>query len=99
MLQIVFFFWLITQLLDSGFSGRPAAASRRVEMFHANTDQDSKERIKEQFVKPDGYIEVLICTGAFGMGVNIPNVDMVIHWGLPSSSLQLWQEVGRCARD
>ena len=88
----------MTQLLDSGFSGRPAAASRRVEMFHTNTGQDSRERIKEQFIKPDGYIEVLICTGAFGMGVNIPNVDMVIHWGLPSS-LQYWQEVGRCARD
>ena len=92
------FLWLMTQLLDSGFSGRPAAPSRRVEIFPANTDQDSKERIKEWFVKPDGNIEILICTVAFGMGVNIPNVDMVIHWGLPSSS-QYWQEVGRCARD
>ncbi|KAJ8321139.1 hypothetical protein KUTeg_001264 [Tegillarca granosa] len=33
------------------------------------------------------------------MGVNIPNIDFIIHWGLPSSSLSYWQETGRCSRD
>jgi superfamily II DNA helicase RecQ len=36
---------------------------------------------------------------AFGMGINIPDVDIVIHWGLPTSCLSFWQEIGRCARD
>ena len=41
----------------------------------------------------------LICTNAFGIGVEIPDVDLVIHWGAPESILAYWQEVGRCARD
>ena len=41
----------------------------------------------------------LICTNAFGIGVEIPDVDFVIHWGAPTSILQYWQEVGGCARD
>ena len=41
----------------------------------------------------------LICTNAFGIGVEMPEVDLVIHWGAPTPILQYWQEVGRCARD
>ena len=33
-----------------------------------------------------GSIQVLISTVAFGMGTNLPDVDIVIHWGLPNSS-------------
>ena len=33
------------------------------------------------------------------MGVNISDIDVVVHWGLPTSPLSYWQEVGRCARD
>ena len=34
----------------------------------------------------------LICTNAFGIGVEIPEVDLVIHWGAPTSILQYLQE-------
>ncbi|XP_041357457.1 DEAD-box ATP-dependent RNA helicase 53, mitochondrial-like [Gigantopelta aegis] len=72
---------------------------RRVEMFHASTDMTTKTRIMDQFKKHDGSIKVLISTVVFGMGVDIRNVDIVVHWGLPSTSLNYWQEIGRCARD
>lgn len=77
----------------------PSLKNRRVEMYHANTDEDSKERIMDQFMKDSGNIQVLISTVAFGMGINISDVDIVIHWGLPTTSLSYWQEIGRCARD
>ncbi|KAL3870211.1 hypothetical protein ACJMK2_038290 [Sinanodonta woodiana] len=94
------YLWLVTRLMEKCFVGEEAGPSnRRVEMFHANTDKESKERIINQFVKEDGTIEVLISTVAFGMGINIPNIDIVVHWGLPSSCISYWQEVGRCARD
>ncbi len=33
------------------------------------------------------------------MGVDIPDVRHVVHWGLAGTVLSLWQEIGRCARD
>ncbi|KAL3890168.1 hypothetical protein ACJMK2_002460 [Sinanodonta woodiana] len=38
-------------------------------------------------------------TEAFGMSVNIPNIDIAAHQCLPSSCISYWQGVGRCARD
>ena len=94
------FLWLVSAIGEDFFiHGTPALQNRRVEMFHANTDEASKTRILEDFSKQSGSIQVLISTVAFGMGINLPDVDIVIHWGLPNSSLSYWQEVGRCARD
>lgn len=79
--------------------GMPSLENRRIEMYHANTDEESKSRILTEFLKPSGNVQVVISTVAFGMGINIPDVDIVVHWGLPTSCLSYWQEVGRCARD
>lgn len=53
----------------------------------------------EQFISSDGKLRPLISTLAFGMGVNIRYVDLIIHWDVPTSSLSYWQEIGRCAKD
>lgn len=50
----------------------------------------------EQFISSDGKLMPLFSTVAFGMGVNIRDVDLIIHWGVPTS---YWQEIGRCAKD
>jgi superfamily II DNA helicase RecQ len=68
--------------------GTLSLENRRIEMSHANTDAESKERILTEFTKPDGIVQVLVSTVAFGMGINIPDVDIVIHWGLPTSCLR-----------
>ncbi|KAJ8314293.1 hypothetical protein KUTeg_008854 [Tegillarca granosa] len=44
-------------------------------------------------------LRVLIVTVAVGMGIDIPNVTLVVMWGLPPSMLQLWQRAGICGRD
>ncbi|XP_052268643.1 ATP-dependent DNA helicase RecQ-like [Dreissena polymorpha] len=94
------YLWIVSEMKHHFFvNDSPSLQNRRVEMFHANTDKDSKDRIMEQFIKEDGNIQVLISTVAFGMGINIPDVSIVVHWGLPATSLSYWQEVGRCARD
>lgn len=89
------FTWLLDEIGDLAFCAKNSV----IEMFHAGTDKESKARIIEQFVRNSGNLKVLIATMAFGMGVNIPDIDIVVHWGLPASSLSYWQEVGRCARD
>ena len=43
-------------------------------------------------VNADGTIRVLIATVAVGMGIDIPDITLVIMWGQPQSVLQIWQE-------
>ena len=93
------FNWILDELGENIFCGEKASNNKIADMFHAHTDEDSKQRIMEHFVSKDGNLKVLISTVAFGMGVNIRDVDMVVHWGVPPSSLSYWQEIGRCARD
>lgn len=87
--------FLVEGLQDHGW----VDGERKVEMYHASTDDDSKKRILGEFSKPDGRVRVVVSTIAFGMGIAIPNIRMVIHWGAPKSFLAYWQEIGRAGRD
>lgn len=93
------FNWILDELGDHIFSGERDPKNKIADMFHANTDEESKARIMEQCISSDGKLRLLISTVAFGMGVNIRDVDLIIHWGVPTSSLSYWQEIGRCTRD
>jgi superfamily II DNA helicase RecQ len=44
-------------------------------------------------------VNQIICTNAFGMGLDIPNVRLVVHWQQPASAEDLLQEFGRAGRD
>ncbi len=73
--------------------------NRMVDMFHAGTPSKAKEHILKELSLREGRIRVLICTVAFGMGVNCKGVNRVIHFG-PSKSLESYiQECGRAGRD
>lgn len=68
-------------------------------MFHSKITDSDKEILLESFSKTDGKCRVIFSTIAFGMGVNIPNVRHVIHFG-PSSAIDNYvQESGRAGRD
>jgi len=73
--------------------------NRLVEMFHAGTPKQVKEHICENMTKVDGHLRVVICTVAFGMGINCRQVRRVIHFGPSKTVEQYVQECGRAGRD
>jgi superfamily II DNA helicase RecQ len=77
-----------------GYNGQ-----RTVNMFHYGSDHDSKHRIMSQYCGGNSSIRILVTTIACGMGIQIPDVLAVVLWELSNSTLQYWQEVGRCGRD
>ncbi|WP_291152276.1 RecQ family ATP-dependent DNA helicase [Flavobacterium sp. UBA7680] len=65
--------------------------------FHG--DMTSKERQKIISEYKDGSTNLVFATNAFGMGIDIPNIRVVIHFMLPESIEQYYQEIGRAGRD
>ena len=64
-------------------------------MFHAKIVEEDKKVLLESFSTLDGKCRIMISTIAFGMGVNIPNVQCVVHFG-PSGTIDNYvQESGR----
>ena len=73
--------------------------NRMIDMYHSHSDENSRVRVQQVFTRPDSHIRVVAATVALGLGVNIPDVRIVIHWGVPDSVMVYWQEVGRAGRD
>ena len=62
-------------------------------------DCNDKKRHKAMKRFQSGEIRVMVATSAFGLGINFPNVRLVIHAGLPFSMDEYAQECGRGSRD
>lgn len=70
------------------------------EFFHGKLSAKDRDFILGRFDgRLDDPIDILICTNAFGMGMDIPNVRIVFHWQHPSSAEDYLQEFGRAGRD
>lgn len=67
------------------------------DFYHAGLP--SKDREKKQSEWIHGYTRVIVCTNAFGMGIDKPDVRSVIHLDLPDSIEAYFQEAGRAGRD
>lgn len=70
-------------------------------LYHGQIQPPHKrEALQKRFtgeLKPE--ISQIICTNAFGMGLDVPNVRMVIHYQQPASAEDYLQEFGRAGRD
>ncbi len=69
----------------------------QVAAYHGGLSTDQRIKIEKQFIS--NQIEILIATNAFGMGVDKPNTRTVIHWQIPASIENFYQEIGRAGRD
>lgn len=65
-------------------------------MYHA--EYDSKKKAQERFMQDD-FQGTMVCTKAFGMGIDKESVKVTIHASVPSSIESFYQEAGRAGRD
>lgn len=70
-----------------------------VQLFVSNTTESCKSDITRSMQDPNNPLRIIVCTKAFGLGIDIPNIYLCIHWGCPTTLSQFAQESGRAARN
>ncbi len=72
-------------------------AGYRTAVYHAGLDADTRARSNRFF--SEGKVDVVVATNAFGMGIDRPDIRLVLHIQSPGSIESYYQEVGRAGRD
>src|SRR5688500_9704774 len=81
----------VTSVLSGNLTDRPVFA------YHAGMDQAARTGNQEKFMET--LRAIAVATNAFGMGINKPDIRLVVHYNLPGTIEAYYQEAGRAGRD
>ena len=73
------------------------AKGMQANYFHAGLPSETKKDVQQSFIRGD--LRAIVATNAFGMGIDKPDVRVVIHADIPGSLENYLQEAGRAGRD
>ncbi len=79
---------LAARLNATGFNAQP---------YHAGLENDVRRKTQEAFVRD--RVDIVVATIAFGMGIDKPDIRLLVHYDLPKSLEGYYQETGRAGRD
>jgi ATP-dependent DNA helicase RecQ len=98
--QSLVYEFLDDELKEVGHKGDPPHndATHYFEMYHMKTDDTIKDSILAQFSKKDGHMRCVLASSSFSMGLNIPDITNVIHFGPAMDLDDFLQETGRASR-
>ncbi len=80
-----------------GLASRLSGRGFRALPYHAGLEDDVRHQTQERFISGD--VPIIVATIAFGMGVDKPNIRLVVHYDLPKTIEGYYQETGRAGRD
>ena len=70
---------------------------RSAAVYHAGMAGEDRRLAQDAWIA--GKVDIIVATNAFGMGIDKPNVRLVVHYNLPSTLEAYYQESGRAGRD
>jgi len=78
---------LAARLREDGFDAQP---------YHAGLENEVRRQTQENFIRD--RVSIIVATIAFGMGIDKPNIRLLVHYDLPKSLEGYYQETGRAGR-
>ena len=92
---------VVYDFVTTNIKQSPSDVTKTVHMYHSQTNPDRKKAIVDSLSRPlaVGEMTVVHCTSSFSLGLNLRDIEYVVHYDLPHSLTDYVQETGRAARE